>query len=337
MGDAGGQKTDAGQLLVADDLLGPLLDLVVQIVADRAKAKRHVVHRRCEFRHFIVRLEPQLVIEIASGHLPRAANQHVQRSENPAVKELHKEDKEQRRHRAGDPQPNEHEVVLPADFGCKTVERRVQVRGQVDGHDLQSDQLALEVVERRVLVHPGVTAADAADFVQRAFDPLDRLPLRLLVADAAGRFMLLLDETGIVGQRLFHGMKLLDELPARLLNASRNRFRRGIRRAASKAANVCERDAHVGHAGTQFRSQRQLADAPGERLHQRAIGVGRVEAAAGEDGHHRQQQPQADKQLCAEGPLYQHGVSKNPSMKQTPSRVIYSRQRLTVVFIILSV
>ena len=81
------------------------------------------------------------------------------------------------------------------------------------------------------------------------------------------------------------------------------------------SADFGQGHAHIGHAGAHFAGQRQLANAPGKRFHQRAIGVGRVEAAAGEDGDHRQQQTQANKQFYAERPLYQHGYRAIPFVR----------------------
>ena len=103
VGHAGRQKADAGELLVADHLLGALLDLAVQIVANRAESQGHVVHRPGQFRHLVVRLELHVIVEIAPGHFPRAADENVQRPENPAVEEAHEDGENQRRQSAGDP------------------------------------------------------------------------------------------------------------------------------------------------------------------------------------------------------------------------------------------
>ena len=55
VGHAGGQKADAGQLLAADDLLGPLADLAIEVVANFLEAGGHVVHRLGQLRHLVVR------------------------------------------------------------------------------------------------------------------------------------------------------------------------------------------------------------------------------------------------------------------------------------------
>ena len=124
VGHAGRQKADAGELLVADHLLGALLDLAVQIVANRAESQGHVVHRPGQFRHLVVRLQLHVIVEIAPGHFPRAADQNLQRPEDPAVEEPHEDGENQRRQGAGDPQSDQQRVILPADFRGKTLQRR---------------------------------------------------------------------------------------------------------------------------------------------------------------------------------------------------------------------
>ena len=89
-----------------------------------------------------MRLKLHVIVEIAPGHFPRAADQNLQRPEDPAVEEAYEDGENQRRQSAGDPQSNQQRVILPADFRGKTLQRRVQVRGQVDGHDLQVDDFA---------------------------------------------------------------------------------------------------------------------------------------------------------------------------------------------------
>ena len=96
MGHAGRQKADAGQLLAADDLLGPLLDLPIEVVADFLEAGRHRVHRLGQLAHLVVRVEANAVVELAGRHLARAFDQRLQRLGDPFAEQLHRRDQQQR-------------------------------------------------------------------------------------------------------------------------------------------------------------------------------------------------------------------------------------------------
>ena len=68
VGHAGRQKTDAGQLLAAHHLLGALLNLAIQIVANGLKSGRHVVQGVGQFRHLVVRVQHDSIAEFAGRH-----------------------------------------------------------------------------------------------------------------------------------------------------------------------------------------------------------------------------------------------------------------------------
>ena len=72
VGHAGGQKPHAGQLFAAHHLLGPLLHLPIEVVANLLEAGGHVVQGVGQFGHLVVGLQPDAIGKLAGRH--RAAS-----------------------------------------------------------------------------------------------------------------------------------------------------------------------------------------------------------------------------------------------------------------------
>ena len=89
----------------------------------------------------------------------------------------------------------------------------MQVRGQIDSHGLQADHLPIELAQFRVVVKPGVAAAEPADFLQGVLDPLDRLAFGLIVAHASGSPVFFFQQAAVFRQRGLEVVELASELP----------------------------------------------------------------------------------------------------------------------------
>ena len=216
---------------------------------------------------------------------------------------------------------------MPADFGGKTLQRRMQVRGKIDGHDLQFDHRSIQLVEFQLAVHPILVAAGFVDPLQGIFDPLDGIVFRLVIADTAGGLQLVVQQAAILGQGVFHVAKLADKLLPGRIDPQREQFRLRLGETARpQSANLGQRHPHVGHMGAHLGGQRQFADPPGKRFHQGPVGIRRVQAAARENRHHRQQQADADDHLHADRPFHQHhSLLKTPSGSQTGQETLARR------------
>jgi hypothetical protein len=84
---AGGEESDAGELLAADDLVRPLLHLAIEVVANFAEALRHRVHRFGEFADLVAGADLDTVVEVTRGDQTRAVDQDLQRIGEPLIEE----------------------------------------------------------------------------------------------------------------------------------------------------------------------------------------------------------------------------------------------------------
>src|SRR2546421_282892 len=101
MGDARRQETHAGQAFGADQLPAALVDLAGEVAVHLVEPAGHVVEGGRQILDFVTALDPDLVFEIALGHLVHAVLQVADRVEDPAVKEpqraCHQQDTDARR------------------------------------------------------------------------------------------------------------------------------------------------------------------------------------------------------------------------------------------------
>ena len=87
VGNPRGEEADTRQLLAADHLARPQLDLPVEVVADLLEALRHVIEGLGELRHLVAAVEVEPEGEVAGGHAPGAVAEEAERPEHPAVGE----------------------------------------------------------------------------------------------------------------------------------------------------------------------------------------------------------------------------------------------------------
>ena len=163
MRHAGRQKADAGQLLAPHHLLGAHLHLAVEVVANFLEPGGHVVHGLGQFGHLVAGVEADAVAELAGRHATRAGNQHPQRAEDPAVREPHEEQKDQRRRHRRRPFADDQRGVSAPHLVGEAGQLRVQVAGQFRGQRLQLFQLHVEPIDLDVVEHPVFVAVGLAD------------------------------------------------------------------------------------------------------------------------------------------------------------------------------
>ena len=163
-------------------------------------------------------------------------------------------------------------------------------------------------VELQVVVHPGLVPTDLVNPLQRVLDPPHGLALRLGIAHTTRGPQFMIQQTGILREGIFHFVKLAGKLLADQIDPQREHFwLRAGKAARSQAANLGQRHPHIGNVGTQFRGQREFADAPRKCFDQGAVSIRGIKAAAGKNGHHGQEQADAHENLYADWPFYQHG------------------------------
>ena len=155
MGHAGGQISHAGQLLAANDLLGPLANLTIEIVANFLEAGRHRVHGLGQLAHLIVRIEVNAVIEFSRGDFSRALHERGQRAGNPFAKQLHRGHEQQRGQCGGHPGEPDRPAILAANVDGQLAETIVQVTWQLGGQLAKRVNILAQLADfRRIIEKP---------------------------------------------------------------------------------------------------------------------------------------------------------------------------------------
>ena len=76
------EKSHTGQLLIADDFLGPFTNLLVEILLDRKKTLSPQVDGSRQFRNLVQTRCVDAVTEIPRSDLPRAIKQILERTDD---------------------------------------------------------------------------------------------------------------------------------------------------------------------------------------------------------------------------------------------------------------
>ena len=205
VGHAGGQKADAGQLLAADDLLGALLHLAIEIVANGLKARGHVVHGVGQLRHLVVRAQSDAIAEFAGRHAPRTFDQHPQRTKDPGIEQPDENDQQQQRRDRGEPGQHDPGVILRMDFALELFHALIEMVGQLGGQRLQPLELDVERLSLAIVVDPGFAGGRSVNRRQALVDLADGELFFFAVIDAMTARAVVVELGAIVFQRLMDG------------------------------------------------------------------------------------------------------------------------------------
>ena len=85
VGDPRGQEPDARQPLGPDNLLGALMHLLIEVVADAAEPLGHLVERLGKLQKLILRVDPNPIVKVPRGDPPRTGQKNPQRLKDPDI------------------------------------------------------------------------------------------------------------------------------------------------------------------------------------------------------------------------------------------------------------